>query len=293
MPRLSLITSKSDVFFATTAPEFFSLRGRNERTDQLHHRGDSSPPSSPHCNFKTIEIWILNHLLIKLNGIIVASPDGKPFRLYRIQLNNLGSSSANCPSPVGATPRATRNALRREPKDLSPSPPARGSPSKGLRTAGAARKDLRIRLEHQGSFGSGSGTPGSPASSRNLKARPGSPGSPQPASSTGSVRSCAGSPIPPLPGSSTPPITVGGVSGPSGIPNSVLSSSPSNTASASATVSTGSPKGRTSLPGPIVSRKLSLMAEELEGIRHVYLSPPSSPKIFSHIHPQNSWEAFK
>jgi hypothetical protein len=35
------------------------------------------------------------------------------------------------------------------------------------------------------------------------------------------------------------------------------------------------------------------MAEELEGIRHVYLSPPSSPKIFSHIHPQNSWEAFK
>lgn len=98
-----------------------------------------------------------------------ASPDGKPFRLYRIQLNNLGSSSVNCPSPVGATPRATRTALRREPKDLSPSPPAKGSPSRTLRTAGAARKDLRIRLEHQGSFGSGSGTPGSPASSRNLK----------------------------------------------------------------------------------------------------------------------------
>jgi hypothetical protein len=43
MPRLSLITSKSDVFFATTAPEFFSLRGT-----RMDHK-DSSPPSSPHC----------------------------------------------------------------------------------------------------------------------------------------------------------------------------------------------------------------------------------------------------
>lgn len=47
MPRLSLITSKADVFFATTAPEFFTLRGiRSERPE---HK-DSSPPSSPHCN---------------------------------------------------------------------------------------------------------------------------------------------------------------------------------------------------------------------------------------------------
>lgn len=47
MPRLSLITSKGDVFFATTAPEFFTLRGtRPERPDYK----DSSPPSSPHCN---------------------------------------------------------------------------------------------------------------------------------------------------------------------------------------------------------------------------------------------------
>ena len=48
MPRLVLISSKSDVFFATTAPEFFTLRptdrGRNERLDK-----DISPPSSPHC----------------------------------------------------------------------------------------------------------------------------------------------------------------------------------------------------------------------------------------------------
>lgn len=49
MPRLSLITSKSDVFFATTAPEFFSLRGT-----RMDHK-DSSPPSSPHC--KKIRIF--------------------------------------------------------------------------------------------------------------------------------------------------------------------------------------------------------------------------------------------
>jgi hypothetical protein len=47
MPRLSLITSKSDVFFATTAPEFFSLRGT-----RMDHK-DSSPPSSPHCKIFT------------------------------------------------------------------------------------------------------------------------------------------------------------------------------------------------------------------------------------------------
>jgi hypothetical protein len=54
MPRLSLITSKSDVFFATTAPEFFSLRGT-----RMDHK-DSSPPSSPHC--KKIRIF---HFFLK------------------------------------------------------------------------------------------------------------------------------------------------------------------------------------------------------------------------------------
>jgi hypothetical protein len=35
------------------------------------------------------------------------------------------------------------------------------------------------------------------------------------------------------------------------------------------------------------------MAEELEGMRHVFLSPPPSPKLFFNINPQNTWEAFK
>ena len=50
MPRLTLITSKNDVFFATTAPEFFNSRGRHqERFDK-----DPSPPSSPHCNLSSV-----------------------------------------------------------------------------------------------------------------------------------------------------------------------------------------------------------------------------------------------
>jgi hypothetical protein len=56
MPRLSLITSKSDVFFATTAPEFFSLRGT-----RMDHK-DSSPPSSPHCKKIRIFHFFLNLL---------------------------------------------------------------------------------------------------------------------------------------------------------------------------------------------------------------------------------------
>ena len=53
MPRLVLISSKSDVYFATTAPEFATVRtadrcrgGGGERNDK-----DASPPCSPHCNF--------------------------------------------------------------------------------------------------------------------------------------------------------------------------------------------------------------------------------------------------
>ena len=131
MPRLSLITSKSDVFFATTAPEFFSLRGT--RMDRMDHK-DSSPPSSPHCNLplpssslttlffisnqssfgwsKQIAIFFLSFSVARQ---ISASPDGKPFRLYRIQLNNLGGTAAgNCtPTPVSTTPVPVRTVNRR------------------------------------------------------------------------------------------------------------------------------------------------------------------------------------
>lgn len=157
MPRLTLITSKNDVFFATTAPEFFSARGRPlaERSGDK----DPSPPSSPHCNPSLIHIDQLptqfNHvdkptsdviqgqwnpfesttsLDLKLDLIqplilcvrsglfwsLSCDPvaaDSKPFRLYRIQLNNFGSASScneACPSTAETTPTSTRASNRRQ-----------------------------------------------------------------------------------------------------------------------------------------------------------------------------------
>ncbi|XP_046640588.1 GTPase-activating Rap/Ran-GAP domain-like protein 3 isoform X4 [Daphnia pulicaria] len=206
MPRLSLITSKSDVFFATTAPEFFSLRGT-----RMDHK-DSSPPSSPH-----------------------SSPDGKPFRLYRIQLNNLGAGTAgNCAAtPVSTTPIPARNLNRRYLMDdvsASPPPASRGGMSRMARLN--SRKDLRIRLEQQGGGGGPGSNPGSPGTSSN-SSRGGA------GSGTGFSRSCTASPTP---GTTSP-----------NAPSSPRSSS------------SGSPKTRpTQVNTGLGSRKLSLMAEELE-----------------------------
>lgn len=95
--------------------------------------------------------------------------------------------------------------------------------------------------------------------------RSGSGSSPASPSRGGASRSCTASPTP------------------GGSPSSPRSSSG------------GSPKCRApaSAASAAAPRKLSLMAEELEGMRHVYLSPPPSPKLFSNINPQNTWEAFK
>ncbi|KAG8292576.1 GTPase-activating Rap/Ran-GAP domain-like protein 3 [Homalodisca vitripennis] len=50
MPRLTLICSKNDIFFATTAPEFFQTRAERLHVDHRIDRDPSiSPPSSPHC----------------------------------------------------------------------------------------------------------------------------------------------------------------------------------------------------------------------------------------------------
>ncbi|XP_049821518.1 GTPase-activating Rap/Ran-GAP domain-like protein 3 isoform X2 [Aethina tumida] len=72
MPKLQLIASKNDIFFATTAPEFFP-----NKTDRLYvdcRQQDiqkHSPPSSPN-----------------------ASPEMRPLRIYRIPIHAL-SRSAN------------------------------------------------------------------------------------------------------------------------------------------------------------------------------------------------------
>ncbi|XP_050528670.1 GTPase-activating Rap/Ran-GAP domain-like protein 3 isoform X2 [Daktulosphaira vitifoliae] len=80
MPKLKLICSKNDIFFATTAPEFF--HGKMERLQMDQQKADResmSPPSSPHL-----------------------SPETKPLRLYRIPLHALsgliGPYDRKCPN---------------------------------------------------------------------------------------------------------------------------------------------------------------------------------------------------
>lgn len=153
-----------------------------------------------------------------------------------------------------------RNGWNREGASSPIATPHRGSRVMRLNS----RKDLRIRLE-QGVPPSSPASPGSSCSSR-----------------AGFSRSCTASPT----------------------PGSVSPNAPSSPRSTS---SSGSPKCRPSGviggagggggggggSGATGTRKLSLMAEELEGIRNIYLSPPPSPKLFSNINPQNTWDAFK
>ncbi|KAF6203788.1 hypothetical protein GE061_002123 [Apolygus lucorum] len=79
MPKLRLISSKSDIFFATTAPEFFASKPDRLQLDM--RETSLSPPSSPHS----------------------ISPEVRPFRLYRIPLGSLsgsvGNSDGRCPTP--------------------------------------------------------------------------------------------------------------------------------------------------------------------------------------------------
>lgn len=52
MPKLQMVACKNDIFFATTAPEFFP-----NRTDRLlldvkqHDQPKYSPPLSPNCKY--------------------------------------------------------------------------------------------------------------------------------------------------------------------------------------------------------------------------------------------------
>ncbi|KAK7863100.1 hypothetical protein R5R35_001025 [Gryllus longicercus] len=80
MPKLNLICSKNDIFFATTAPEFFSSKSERLQLDKQERDLSTSPPSSPHSS----------------------SPEARPFRLYRIPLHTLSGTSTcerRCPTP--------------------------------------------------------------------------------------------------------------------------------------------------------------------------------------------------
>ncbi|XP_011703060.1 PREDICTED: GTPase-activating Rap/Ran-GAP domain-like protein 3 isoform X1 [Wasmannia auropunctata] len=115
MPNLNLITSKRDIFFATTAPEF--LPGKCERI-----RLDSKPlekeemPSSPPQSSSSSRSSVQN-----------SQGDWKPIRIYRIPLQTLSRSTTSncsqrrCPSPVepeivSAPPTSDRTFLSVEPQ---------------------------------------------------------------------------------------------------------------------------------------------------------------------------------
>ncbi|XP_067000028.2 GTPase-activating Rap/Ran-GAP domain-like protein 3 [Anabrus simplex] len=109
MPKLTLICSKNDIFFATTAPEFFHNKSERLHVDRAERDHSTSPPSSPH-----------------------SSPEARPFRLYRIPLHTLsGGCDRRCPTP-SIPPGAS------EPRDnLSEGPrllavPRLNEPSRGL-----------------------------------------------------------------------------------------------------------------------------------------------------------------
>lgn len=140
MPQLQLVASKNDIFFATTAPEFFP-----NRTDRLlvdskqHEQQKHTPPSSPSGNHTQKSP---SSLLLNLN--FLGGPEGKPLRIYRIPIHTL-SKSASSDQNTGAErktswksteakltvpdhhPRISRSATS------SPIPPPKGKTSSAIK----------------------------------------------------------------------------------------------------------------------------------------------------------------
>uniref|UniRef100_T1J194 Rap-GAP domain-containing protein n=1 Tax=Strigamia maritima TaxID=126957 RepID=T1J194_STRMM len=76
MPTLRLITSKNDIYFATTAPEFIQMTRERVKVDKLERDPSLSPPPSP--------------LYHQISGFTTpTSQESKPFRIYKIAFENL------------------------------------------------------------------------------------------------------------------------------------------------------------------------------------------------------------
>ncbi|XP_014295743.1 GTPase-activating Rap/Ran-GAP domain-like protein 3 isoform X3 [Microplitis demolitor] len=112
MPNLTLITSKHDIYFATTAPEFMASKCERIRVDTKTDKDERShsPPST-------------------LNSLSNSHSDSKPLRIYQIPLNTLSKNTASscsnrrCPSPIepeilSAQPSNDSNFLTVEPHRL-------------------------------------------------------------------------------------------------------------------------------------------------------------------------------
>ncbi|XP_050459379.1 GTPase-activating Rap/Ran-GAP domain-like protein 3 isoform X1 [Cataglyphis hispanica] len=118
MPNISLITSKRDIFFATTAPEFFPGKCERIRLDSKPLEKEEMPCSPPPTGQSSSSS---RSIFQNSQG------DWKPIRIYRIPLQtlsrNAGSncSQRRCPSPaepeiVSAPPTTDRTFLNVEPQ---------------------------------------------------------------------------------------------------------------------------------------------------------------------------------
>ncbi|CAL4225609.1 unnamed protein product, partial [Meganyctiphanes norvegica] len=93
MPKLSFITPKGDIFFATTAPEFFTLRRERVKVDRLDRDPSLSPPPSPHGKESMKDIPQIDREALR------------PFRIYRIPFRCLtGSTSCERRCATPSTP---------------------------------------------------------------------------------------------------------------------------------------------------------------------------------------------
>ncbi|XP_070155825.1 GTPase-activating Rap/Ran-GAP domain-like protein 3 isoform X1 [Polyergus mexicanus] len=118
MPNINLITSKRDIFFATTAPEFFPGKCERIRLDSKPLEKEEMPCSPPP---------IIQSSFSSRSTFQNSQGDWKPIRIYRIPLQTLsrnpGSncSQRRCPSPaepeiVSAPPTTDRTFLNVEPQ---------------------------------------------------------------------------------------------------------------------------------------------------------------------------------
>ncbi|XP_077538309.1 GTPase-activating Rap/Ran-GAP domain-like protein 3 isoform X2 [Haemaphysalis longicornis] len=166
MPKLKLITSKSDIFFVSTAPEFFQVRKERIKEDRVERDSSVSPPSSPHC---------------ESTGSTGSNDGAKPLRVYRISFSCLtGNSpcerrvptpSLPSPQPLLATPSFGSSYLSpdfqdgsRLRPDVRPSRSATASPVPqmplllpGCRSASPKRPGLHKDHTHSASSDSGLG----------------------------------------------------------------------------------------------------------------------------------------
>jgi hypothetical protein len=102
MPHMKLITSKTDILFATTAPEYYpwpsqSGSGR-EATPSTGSKEAGSGPSSPNCKF--LVVCAVPSLIQRSVFVLFQTAPNlvkKPFRVYKVSLASLTGQPKECP----------------------------------------------------------------------------------------------------------------------------------------------------------------------------------------------------